>query len=44
MANRSTHRTIKFLACTLFLAVLATLLFIDPSFAQEAPSTAASGR
>lgn len=30
------HRTVTFLACGLFVALLATLLFVDPSSAQEA--------
>src|SRR6202142_4081602 len=36
MPNRSTHRTYTFPACTLFIAVLAALLLVDPSMAQEA--------
>ena len=36
MPNKSMHRTFKFLACGLFVAVVAALLFADASFAQEA--------
>src|SRR5208337_296842 len=39
MPNRSMHRTFKFLACGIFVAVVAALLFVDPSFAQEAAAS-----
>ncbi len=36
MPNRSTRRNFTILACGIFIAVLAALLFVNPSFAQEA--------
>ena len=33
---RPTHREFRFLACGLFVAGVAALLFVDPSFAQDA--------
>src|SRR5208283_3453422 len=37
---RPTHREFRFLACGLFVAGVAALLFVDPSFAQDATSAA----
>src|ERR1700687_391259 len=37
---RPTHGGFRLLACGLFVAGVATLLFVDPSFAQEAAPVA----
>src|ERR1700740_199154 len=39
-AHRATQRKTKSLACILLVTILAALVFIDPSFAQEAAAPA----